>query len=795
MLFTRSIRPHGVGWRLCSAYKITPLLVKILYIHGYLYIMLPGMSRCNHNPNPVQMKKRLFLASNQIPVDTVRTENGFEIRQSDELTVSGLKEFYKKFQTKWIGLTGLEEYDLGRKEMQQLERKLMDYRCIPVFPEPSDYEQYLHGFSRNTIWPLFHYFTQSAEYDDKEWDAYVRVNQLYSEKILQLVEEGDTIWIHDYHLMLLPGMLKEKMPRLNIGLFIHIPFPSFEIFRLLPWREPILQGMLGADLIGFHTYDYVRHFLSCVRRIFGYDTVFNRIRIGERTLKVDAFPRGINSERFRAKAEEHYKASGEKDSDARSLMQNFANSEREEKIILSIDKLNYTKGIPTRLRAFELFLQENPEYLEKVNFILLALISGERSQFYESLKREVDELVGRINGNYGTITWMPVRYLNREFSIDELIDMYSLADIALILPLRDGMNMVAKEFVASRFDEDGVLILSEMTGASKELHEALIVNPNNLGEVVQAIKEALQMPQEEQKRRMTVMQDRLNRYTIDRWANEFINSLGSVIESQKTSLTRKISSGHVKKVVQAYRKAEKRILFLDYDGTLSGFRKNPEDAKPDQELFDILAKLTGDPKNTVTIISGRDKETLGRWFDKDWNIHFIAEHGVWLRDPGGDWHMLEQIDNQWKESVQPLLEYYVDQTPRSFIEHKNFSLVWHYRKADPDLGIQRAWELKDELRTLTSNLNLEIMDGDKVLEIKFSGINKGRAALQKMGDIHYDFIFAVGDDWTDEYTFEAMPEEAYTVKVGAKTTEAAYYIDGVEKVRELLSCFDAGNCE
>ncbi len=741
------------------------------------------------------MKKRLFLASNQIPVHTVRTENDFEIKPDDELTVSGLKDFYKQFQTKWIGLTGLEESDLTRKEMQQLERKLIDHRCIPVFPEPRDYEQYLHGFSRNTIWPLFHYFTQNTEYDDKEWEAYVRVNQLYSEKILQLVEDGDTVWIHDYHLMLLPGMLKEKMPRLNIGLFIHIPFPSFEIFRLLPWREPILQGMLGADLVGFHTYDYVRHFLSCVRRIFGYDTVFNRIRIGERTLKVDAFPRGINSDRFRAKAEEHYQASDKKESEARSMMQNFANSDREEKIILSIDKLNYTKGIPTRLRAFELFLQENPEYLEKVNFILLALISGERSQFYESLKREVDELVGRINGNYGTITWMPVRYLNREFSIDELIDMYSLADIALILPLRDGMNMVAKEFVASRFDEDGVLILSEMTGASKELHEALIVNPNNLGEVVESIKMALEMPRDEQKRRMCVMQDRLNRYTIERWANEFINSLGSVIESQKTSLTRKISSGHVKKVVKAYHDAEKRILFLDYDGTLSGFRKNPEDAKPDQELFDILKKLTDDPRNTVTIISGRDKETLGRWFDAGWNIHFIAEHGVWLRDPGGDWHMLEQIDNQWKESVQPLLEYYVDQTPRSFIEHKNFSLVWHYRKADPDLGIQRAWELKDELRTLTSNLNLEIMDGDKVLEIKYSGINKGRAALQKMGDIHYDFIFAVGDDWTDEYTFEAMPAEAYTVKVGAKTTEADYYIDGVEKVRELLSCFDAGDCE
>lgn len=742
------------------------------------------------------MKKRLFIASNQIPVHTKKTMNGFEIKPTDEFMVTGLDMFYNKYQAKWIGLTGLEEDELTRRDMQYLESKLLEYKCVPIFPDPVDYEQYLHGFSRNTIWPLFHYFTQNTEYDDKEWEAYVRVNRQFAEKILQLADEGDIIWIHDFHLMLLPDMIKERMPKVSIGVFIHIPFPSFEIFRLLPWREQILQGMLGADLVGFHTYDYVRHFLSCVRRIFGHETVFNRIRIGERTLKVDAFPKGINAERFASRAESYHKRAEGSDSRVRMMMKHLVNTEGDEKIILSIDKLNYTKGIPNRLQAFELFLQEHPEYLEKVSFILLALISGERSQFYESLKREVDELVGRINGTFGTISWMPVRYLNKEFTIDELIEMYSLADIALILPLRDGMNMVAKEFVASRFDHDGVLILSEMAGASKELHEALIVNPNNLGEVVTAIREALQMPREEQERRMKVMQERLSRYTVDRWANEFINSLGNVIETQKTSLTRKISSGHVKKVVKAYREAGKRILFLDYDGTLSGFKKNPEDAKPDEELYGILDKLTRDPKNTVTIISGRDKETLGRWFDTGWNIHFIAEHGVWLRDPGGDWHMLEQIDNQWKESVQPLLEYYVDQTPRSFIEHKNFSLVWHYRKADPDLGIQRAWELKDELRTLTSNLNLEIMDGDKVLEIKYSGINKGRAALQKMGNDSYDFIFAVGDDWTDEYTFESMPEQAYTIKVGAKTTEAKYYIEDVGKVRELLICFNGvGECE
>lgn len=734
--------------------------------------------------------KKLFLASNQVPVHIDRDDGGFKLSPAEELTISGLQDFYSGYDTRWIGLTGIDDVELTVHEQQYIKNELVDFECIPVFPDMEDYNLYLHGFSRNTIWPLFHYFTQNAIYDDKSWEAYVSVNQLYADQILQVAREEDTIWIHDFHLMLLPRMIKDKLPGVSIGLFLHIPFPSFEIFRLLPWRTEVIEGMLGADLVGFHTYDYVRHFLSCVRRIMGIETVFNRIKIEERELKVDAFPKGINFEIFR----EHIENQSEKTQFQKEVETSIVSCSSQ-KIILSIDKLDYTKGIPLRLRAYELFLFENPEYLEKVCLILLAMKSGETGDVYDSLKREVDELVGRINGNFGTITWMPVRYLNREFSIDELIDMYTIADIALILPLRDGMNLVAKEYVATCHEGTGVLILSEMAGAAKELHESLIVNPNNLGDIVKAIKEALEMPEEEQIRRNKVMVHRLERYTVDRWAFGFVKSLEDVTENQKTSLTRKVNVNRMKQIVAEYTKAKQRILFLDYDGTLSGFKKNPEDALPDKELYGLLDKLLKDKKNTLTIISGRDKETLSKWFDDSWNIHFIAEHGVWIKEPGGAWHMLEQIDNTWKESVLPLLEYYVDQTPRTFVEHKNFSLVWHYRKADPDLGIQRAWELKDELRTLTSNLNLEIMDGDKVLEIKYSGINKGRAAVHKIGDTEYDFIFAVGDDWTDEYTFEALPENAFTIKVGAKTTQADYYIENVEMVRKMLACLGGADCD
>ncbi|MEA1897824.1 MAG: bifunctional alpha,alpha-trehalose-phosphate synthase (UDP-forming)/trehalose-phosphatase [Bacteroidota bacterium] len=734
--------------------------------------------------------KRLFVAASILPVNIQLTGNNYHIQPGDELTSSGLQDFYKGFHTQWIGHTGIENHDFNIREIRDLKSQLENYNCFPVFPDPEEHNKYLHGFASNTLWPLFHYFPQNVVYDNESWKAYTKINQLYAEKILHTINENDYLWIHSYHLLLLPNLIKQKMPNLSIGIFMHLPFPSFEIFRLLPWRVEIIEGMLGADLVGFHTYDYVRHFLSCVRRLMGHDTDFNRISIGERTLKVDAFPKGINFNKIQVAAKTTRNENSKKSkSQIRNEVETFLMSDRGKKIILSIGHLEYSMGIPYSLRAFEMFLQQNPQYLEKVDLILLALPSGESGMMYKQLKKEVDELVGRINGNFGSITWMPIRYLNQDFILDELIEIYKVADIGLILPLRDGMNLVAKEFVASQFDGKGVLILSELAGASKELHEALLVNPNNLNEIVDAIKEALEMPGEEQSRRIAVMTERLKRYNIERWAKGFIKSMEGVKKLQQTNLTKKLTIIRINQIISKYKNTKNRILFLDYDGTLSWFKKNPEDAKPDEELYNILRRLSEDKNNTIVIISGRDKDTLGRWFDESWNIHFVAEHGVWLRQPKADWHMMEQIDNKWKEAVRPLLEFYVDQTPGSFIENKNFSLVWHYRKADPDLGVQRSWELRDELRTLTSNLNLEIMDGDKVIEIKYSGINKGKASLQKIGNRKFDFILAVGDDWTDEYTFNVMPDEAFTIKVGTKTTKASYYIESVDQVRKVLDDF------
>ncbi len=730
--------------------------------------------------------KRLFMISNRLPLQVIDNNGTKELTPISGGFDSGLKRFYESFDIKWIGRAGVNINEISENEKQDIDDKFRSENCIPIYFDQQLMGDFLEGFCENTIWPLFNYFTQISKFKHKQWDAYKKVNQMFADAISKYVTEDDILWIHDYHLMLLPSLIREKLPNISIGYFQHIPFPSFEIFRLLPWRMELLEGILGADLIGFHTYDYQRHFMSCVRRLLGHETFFNRIRLDERIVKIDAFPKGIDFEFFNSTAKELEQKTEKQESDIHKELIEFKSNSEDRKIILSIDRLDYTKGIPDRIKAFELFLKMHPEYIEKVSLFMFVSPSRENVGDYQDLKREMDELVGRINGQYGSIGWMPIWYFYRATDRMESIELYNNADIALITPTRDGMNLPAKEYIACRTDKTGVLILSEMAGASKEMGESVIVNPNNRTEVAEAIYQALNMPVSEQVKRNTILQKRLKIYNEERWANDFINGLDEVKKLQESNYTRKITNHVITNLVTKYQNSKNRIIFLDYDGTLTGFHKDPQMAMPDDELYSIIKNLTSDKNNTVVIISGRDKETLSKWFDSFSKLSFIAEHGVWNKNPDTEWKMSGQIEKDWMEIIEPVLQNFVDRTPRSFIEYKNYSLVWHYRDSDPDMGQQRSWELKDDLKNYIANLNLEIMDGDKVIEIKNAGINKGKAAIDKIGNTEFDFIIALGDDWTDEYTFNALPETAFTVKVGTKTTAAKYYLKDVQGVRGLL---------
>jgi len=729
---------------------------------------------------------RIIFVSNLLPYKIQVRKKSVRLTPRIGGFSSGLKKFYEENHSAWLGATGIDNSKLNSPEKERVNDELSKLNCYPIYLGKKEKEKYLEGYSNSTIWPVFHYFSEHSSYRQQDWDIYQKVNERYFEKLVEIIKEGDRIWIHDFHLMLLPKMLRERFPEISIGFFFHIPFPSFEVFRLLPHRIEILEGLLGSDLIGFHTYDYERHFLSSVRRLLGLDTYFNQIRYDKRVLKVDNFPMGIDFDKYNNRATELLKETPEDLKCFRNEIEKHIRHDGQNKIILSIDWLDYTKGLVNRLKTFRTFLKDYPEYHSKVSLLFYVTPPNESISEFQKIKSELDEQVGRINSEFGAINWTPIYYFYTELNLDEIIEVFLSSDVAMITPFRDGLNLIAKEYLASRPDKKGALVISETAGSSKELGEAIIVNPNNRHEVADAIHKALSMPENEKIEMNTALRRRLSNYTESKWAADFVDALESVKKLQEYNLTRKINRKITDAIIERYQNTRKRKIFLDYDGTLQGFFKDPQDAMPDKELYDIIKNLTADESNQVTIISGRDKETLSSWFDGDWRLNFIAEHGVWYRQTEGDWKMMEAINKDWMEIIRPTLNFYVDRTPRSFIEEKNYSLVWHYRDADPDLGIQRSLELKDELQSLVTNLNLEIMDGDKVIEIKNSGINKGRAAQSRMGNKEYDFIMAMGDDWTDEFTFEAMPESAITIKVGTKSTRAKYYVENYKNIREIL---------
>jgi trehalose 6-phosphate synthase/phosphatase len=492
---------------------------------------------------------------------------------------------------------------------------------------------------------------------------------------------------------------------------------------------------------------------------------------------------GIDYTKFHEAALEHNNPNTEK-SDLQKRLDSHLNEGEDQKFILSIDRLDYTKGIPNRLKAFEYFLNKHPEYKEKVRLVMLAVPSRSGVPQYQRLKRETDELVGRINGEFSTVSWTPIWYFFRSLPFENLIDLYTSSDIALITPVRDGMNLVAKEYVATRTNEDGVLILSEMAGAAKEMNEAILINPNSFEDFASAILRALTMPLDEQQSRMKILQKRLKRYDVEKWAAEFLQSLDATNQMQEVVVSKKLTADDEKTIVEQFKNAKKRLVLLDYDGTLVGFKDNPQDAKPDAELFKLLDIFENQEKTDLNLISGRDKDTFVKWFaDKPYDL--ITDHGVWRRE-NKKWTALEIVKTDWMANIKPILETFVDRTPGTFIETKDYSLAWHYRTADPELAQIRTIELNTVLTSMVANNELSVLKGNKVIEIKSSNVNKGRAANQLFMKEDYDFILIMGDDWTDEYMFETAPEDAFTIKVGYTKTKAKYQIKDSQYVRHLL---------
>ncbi len=719
---------------------------------------------------------RLLIVSNRLPVTIHRHRGQLRFEQSSGGLATGLSSFYRSYDALWIGWPGIDRKE-GATSQDDIKEKLRAENCYPVFLSQKEVDEYYGKFCSATIWPLFHYFPQYANYSKSSWQAYEHANRTFCDAIVDVWEQGDIIWVHDFHLMLLPQMLRERLADPTIGFFLHIPFPSIEMFRLLPWRTQLVEGMLGADLIGFHTWEYAGHFLASVRFLLGYDSWMGRITAGDRISRVDAFPMGIDYERFAGTA-----VTSEVEKEVAKLDLSF----KDRKVVLSVDRLDYTKGIVRRLEAFGLFLERNPGYREKLTFVLVVVPSRTMVARYALLKRQIDEIVGAINGKHCSIGWTPIWYMYRSVPFHELVALYRRADVALITPVRDGMNLVSKEYLASRVDGRGVLILSETAGAAKELGEALTVNVNNDEEIVSALEEALAMSDAEQGERLRIMQRRLRRYSVRRWADDFIEALLATSKLQEELGVRTLGVQPRRRLVKCFQQAERRLLLLDYDGTLVSFASRPSKAVPTQEVLDLLAALSNDTRNDVVLTSGRDRTSLDTWFGQ-LAVGMVAEHGVWLKfNDTMQWEMIEPLTADWKEEVRPILEVYADRTPGSFVEEKDFSLVWQYRRSESRLGDLRARELVAHLVGLTTNLNLQVLEGSKVVEVKNLGVNKGRAAARWLSRKDYDFVLAIGDDWTDEDTFKALPDDAWSIKVGLSSTAAKYNLPSHTRVLQLL---------
>jgi trehalose 6-phosphate synthase/phosphatase len=718
---------------------------------------------------------KIIIVSNRLPVTLKKSEAGIVLERSSGGLATGLSSLMNDFEIVWVGWPGV----LADEDHTSVEAILRnEHKCHPVFIPQSLVERYYDGYSNRTIWPIFHSLPSLAKNYADEWEAYKEANTLFSQKVLEVYRPGDIVWIHDYHLTLLPGYLRARVRDMTLGFFLHIPFPHYDVFRMLPQHREILESLLAFDLIGFHTHDYAQAFLGAVRRLLGYDNTLGQLNVGDRIVQVDIFPMGIDFEKYsRATA----------DVALQDEIVSIRNSLKTEKTVFSVSRLDYTKGIPESIEAIAHFLRRHSEWLERVVFILVVVPSRESVDRYASLKREIDELVGRTNSAFGTLEWQPIRYIYRSLTFGELVGLYSNADVALIVPLRDGMNLIAKEYLATRQDGAGVLILSELAGASKELLEAITINPNSMEGITQAIHDALVMPPEEQRRRLMVMRERLRVHDLYSWVRRFLMRLGEVQETSSLLGIKMLKQSQRFDLLSEFAKASSRLVILDYDGTLVSFVDEPATACPDDGILKTLESIASESLTHLVILSGRDRHTLSQWLGH-LPLTLVAEHGAWYRLKGTeDWvTTMSQSMDAWKKDIRPILELFVGRIPESMIEEKDFSLVWHYRKADSDSASFAARELLDTLATLAANLNVQVLPGNKAIEIRTMGVSKGAFYLKMLQGHQDQFILAVGDDWTDEDLFGALPPGAYSIKVGRKLSKARYNVKNVHQVRSLL---------
>jgi trehalose 6-phosphate synthase/phosphatase len=710
----------------------------------------------------------LIVVSNRLPVTVNKT-----IEKSSGGMVSALEGLGNKYDLRWIGWAGgvVEDPEKKKEITSELKER---FNFAPIFLDRQDVKDFYTGFSNSSLWPLLHYMPSNVRHEESWFRKYQDINRLFAEKVLEQAGSDDIIWIHDYHLMLLPSILRNERPDMNIGFFLHTPFPSYEIFRCHPNRNELLEGLLGADLVGFHTFGYLRHFRSTVLRLLGIESELDYIPVENHRCAIGVYPIGINSDKFQDHLETY--------SFARRLKA-FRKVYAGKKVVLSVERLDYTKGIPKRLEAIDLFLEETGR--KDVVFLFISVPSRQSVMEYRELREEVELKVSQINGKHSSIGQVPIHFLFRSVRFEELCALYALADVAVVTPLIDGMNLVAKEYIFCQKEKSGALILSEFAGAAQELSNAYVVNPYYVRQISETIKLALDADEEEKRQRMQLMKQSVEKNDARFWAESFLEAL--------TSRCRKIPSpgqlpGLSQEVINRFRGSSRRALFLDYDGTLAELKRQPKAAAPSGEVEKILIALSRQKEYDVFITSERNYEEMDRFFSR-FGLNLIAEQGFCYKEKNSeDWYFLTpEADLSWKDHLRDFLNTYTGMTPGSFLEEKTASLVWHYRNADPDFGAWKAHQLVSELQEMFSNLPVETHHGKKNVVVGSVHANKGAVVSHIMAMKNYEIALCAGDDDTDESMFRLSDERIIGVNVGIiRETEADFQCSSPKAFRSFL---------
>jgi trehalose 6-phosphate synthase/phosphatase len=696
--------------------------------------------------------KKWIIVSNRLPVSV---EEG-KIKQSSGGLVTALKGIRTSNRKIWVGCapSGMKSSEWRKIYTQWRGKEDLE----AVFPEVETYDHYYNGFCNDLLWPLLHYETTRTDYRQEYWEAYQRVNEQFAQKLAQTAEKDDIIWIHDFHLFLLPKLLRKKKKNVKIGFFLHVPFPSSEIFRQLPHREEILRALMESDLIGFHDYSYLRHFCSTILRVLGVDSSFLSAHYQGRKINFGVFPVSIDTPKI------------EKEASSKSVRKWTRHFKGSCFNFLGVDRLDYMKGIELKLKTYANFLHQNRDRIGKVRLIQLAVPTRQNVPHYIELKEEVERLVGEINGQYATPTWTPIRYMYSTLDYEALLGLYRSADALLVTSKRDGMNLVCLEYIAAQSRRSpGVVLLSEFAGALSMLGQTIPVNPWDIAQAAQKLKEATELSLDDKKKRWKPMFDYLMNYTATDWANSFIKQL-----DQKTEVEQRRAKhfNPTKERVQSLYKnllqiGEHIILMMDYDGTLVPITNNPKNARIDTETLRILSDLQKSGIE-VLIVSGRPKRFLSAQF-ADCPFHLSGEHGATVYDPCNKTWRIRVTENKtsWYESALQIMEDYSLRVQHSFVEKKSYSIAWHYREAPKEYGFYQALKLKEELEIGLANLPVSILSGKKIIEVRAHEANKGFFASHFLESHPKASVCAIGDDVTDEDLFEAIRGQGYSIKVGS----------------------------